>query len=228
MLIYVDVHVTCCDLQSSESDIDNEEDDNEDGIGETILLRWKAREVKLISDPAITAWALAISPDIRKDVASRLTGNHRDAVEKFITKLFSHDVDCNIARKIDLFWDEFKHWQNRTGMFSNVGRFNTSDAVAGRSASWHAKYSLPHTEVLGIVACRSTSNHLGIGSAERSWGDVKHLKTDKRSHLSADKTEKQSVLYTTARIEEARVKRTANEKVDAKGEDTLFGDDDLK
>ena len=58
MLIYVDVHVTCCDLQSSESDIDNEEDDIEDGIGETILLRWKAREVKLISDPAITAWAL--------------------------------------------------------------------------------------------------------------------------------------------------------------------------
>lgn len=113
-------------------------------------------------------------------------------------------------------------------MFSNVGRFNTSDAVAGRSASWHAKYSLPHTEVLGIVACRSTSNHLGIGSAERSWGDVKHLKTDKRSHLSAEKTEKQSVLYTTARIEEARMKRKANEQIDAKGGDALFGDDDLK
>ena len=57
---------------------------------------------------------------------------------------------------------------------------------------------------------------------------MKHLKTNKRSHLSADKTEKQSVLYTTARIEEARVKRKANEKVDAKGEDILFGDDDLK
>ena len=50
-----DVPVTCCDLQSSESDIDNEEDDNEDGIGETIILRWKARKVKLIPDPAITA-----------------------------------------------------------------------------------------------------------------------------------------------------------------------------
>ena len=79
---------------------------------------------------------------------------------------------------------------------------------------------------MGIVACRSTSNHLGIGSAERSWGDVKHLKTDKRSHLSADKTEKQSVLYTTARIEEARMKHKA-EKIDAKSGDALFGDDDL-
>ena len=113
-------------------------------------------------------------------------------------------------------------------MFSNVGRFNTSGAVAGRSASWHAKYSLPHTEVLGIVACRSTSNHLGIGAAEQSWGDVKHLKTDKRSHLSAEKTEKQLVLYTSACMEEARMKHKANEKIDAKGVDTLFGDDDLK
>ena len=171
---------------------------------------------------------MAISPGIRKDVASRLSGNHRDAIERFITKLFSHDVDCNIATKIDLFWDEFKHWRNRTGIFSNAGRFNTSDAVAGRSANWHAKYSLPHTEVLGNVACRPTSNHLGIGSAEQSWGDVKHLKTDKRSHLSAEKTEKQSVLYTTACIEEARMKRKANEQIDAKGGDALFGDDDLK
>ncbi len=57
---------------------------------------------------------------------------------------------------------------------------------------------------------------------------MKHLKTDKRSHLSADKTEKQSVLYTTARIEEARMKHKANEKIDAKGGDALFGDDDLK
>ena len=81
---------------------------------------------------------------------------------------------------------------------------------------------------MGIVACRSTSNHLGIGAAEWSWGDVKHLKTDKRSHLSADKTEKQSVLYTTARIEEARMKRKTNEQIDAKGGDALFGDDDLK
>ena len=80
--------VTCCDLQSSESDADDEEDDNKDGIGETILLKWKAREVKFISDPAITAWALAISPDIRKDVASRLSGNHRDAIERFITNCF--------------------------------------------------------------------------------------------------------------------------------------------
>ena len=57
---------------------------------------------------------------------------------------------------------------------------------------------------------------------------MKHLKTDKRSHLSAEKTEKQSVLYTTARIEEARMKHKANEQIDAKGGDALFGDDDLK
>ena len=98
-----DVPVICCDFQSSESDLDEEEDGSKDGIGETILLMWKAHEVKLISDPAITAWALAISPNIRRDVASRLTGNHRDAIERFITKLFSHDVDCDIATKMTCF-----------------------------------------------------------------------------------------------------------------------------
>ena len=129
-------------------------------------MRWKSCKVKLISDPAITAWALAISPDIRKDVASMLSGNHRDAINRFMTNLFSYGVDFDIEAKIDLFWDEFKHWQNRTGIFSNIGCFNTSDAVAGRSASWHAKYSLPYTEVLGIVACRSMSDHLEIGTTD--------------------------------------------------------------
>ena len=81
---------------------------------------------------------------------------------------------------------------------------------------------------MGIVACRSTSNHLGIGASERNWGDVKHLKTDKRSHLSAGKTENQSVLYTAAHIEEARIKRKANGSVETKGVDALFGDDDIK
>ncbi len=56
---------------------------------------------------------------------------------------------------------------------------------------------------------------------------MKHRKNDKRSRLRAEKNEKQSVLYTTARIEEARRKCKANEQIDAKGGDAVFGDDDL-
>jgi hypothetical protein len=42
---------------------------------------------------------------------------------------------------------------------------------------------------MGHVACRVTSKVLGIGAEERSWGDVKQLKNDKRSHLSIDAIE---------------------------------------
>ena len=52
---------------------------------------------------------------------------------------------------------------------------------------WHSRNSLRYANVLGPLACRVTSKILGIGSAERSWGDVKHLKTNKSAHLYADR-----------------------------------------
>jgi hypothetical protein len=55
---------------------------------------------------------------------------------------------------------------------------------------WHQIHSQPYTNVLddiplswGAFACIVCSKLLGIGSAERSWGGVKHLKTNKRSHI---------------------------------------------
>jgi hypothetical protein len=45
------------------------------------------------------------------------------------------------------------------------------------------------------MACRVCSKILGIGSAERAWGDVKHLKTNKRSHISGDRVKKQATIY---------------------------------
>mmetsp|Transcript_4135 Transcript_4135/g.9385 ORF Transcript_4135/g.9385 Transcript_4135/m.9385 type:complete len:331 (+) Transcript_4135:30-1022(+) len=103
----------------------------------------------------------------------------------------------------------------------------TAKIPEGKSYTWHEKYSLPYTKVLGYVACRTTSKILGIGAAERAWGDVKTLKTDKRSHLSADKTEKQAIIYTSAKVNEARILQQAMEKIDAKGKDAMWGDDDL-
>ena len=70
---------------------------------------------------------------------------------------------------------------------------------------WHQKYSLPFTKVLGFVACRVTSKVLVIGAAERSWGDVKTIKPGKISAISSDVSEKQSIVYTSASIESARI-----------------------
>ena len=74
---------------------------------------------------------------------------------------------------------------------------------------WHKIYSVPFTEVLGKVACRVTSKILGVGNAERAWGCVKHLKTDKRAHLGAETTKKQATIFGKAAIEAARAKQNA-------------------
>ena len=73
------------------------------------------------------------------------------------------------------------------------------------------------------MGCRTTSKITGIGPGEKAWGDVKHLKTSKHVCLSGDRTEKQAILYTTARINEARLKQVAMEKIDAVGKDSMWG-----
>ena len=108
----------------------------------------------------------------------------------------------------------------------NEGRWHLPEVKLGASYIWHALYSLPYYNILGEVACRTTSKITGIGPGERAWGDVKHLKTGKRAALSGAKTEKQSILFTTARINAARLRRSEMEKIDAKGQGSMWGDDD--
>ena len=84
------------------------------------------------------------------------------------------------------------------------------------------KKTRPYTSVFGYVASRCTSYALGIGPSKRSWGDVKHTKTGKRSHNSATATEKRSILYTAARVTESRIWRTAHEQLGREGRDALI------
>ena len=68
----------------------------------------------------------------------------------------------------------------------------------------------------------------GIGAAERSWGDVKQFKSGKRAHLGNATLEKRAVLFTSARINDARIRKEAMEKLDYVGTGRMFGDDDFK
>ena len=77
---------------------------------------------------------------------------------------------------------------------------------------WHQKYSLPCTKVLGFVACRVTSKVLGIGAAERSWGDLKTIKFGKISDIRSDASDKQIIVYTSACIESARIEQYDSDK----------------
>ena len=85
------------------------------------------------------------------------------------------------------------------------------DITDGNSHLWHQKYSLPSTKVLDFVACRVTSKILGIGSAERSWGDVKTIKSGKRSAHGSDISDKHSIVYRSACIEEAIIGRSISD-----------------
>ena len=77
---------------------------------------------------------------------------------------------------------------------------------------WHKLYSIPFTKVFGKVACRVCSKPLGCGQAERNWGALKHLKTGKRSHLSAEKAERQATVYGAASIEKSRAVAAEEER----------------
>ncbi len=166
-------------------------------------------------------------PEVRKDVRARMTGDHWDAIERVIEKLYCYDSTIDVDEKKDMFRTEMKHFQNQTGVFDKAGRWNTADVISGRSYLWHEKYSLPYTEVLGHVGYRTISKVTGIGSCERAWGDVKHIKTGKRKHLSARATEMQSIIYTTARIGAARIKAAQYEGIVAVPGSGMWNDDDI-
>ena len=82
------------------------------------------------------------------------------------------------------------------------------------------------TEVLGKFACRVTSKILGIGSAERSWGDVKHIKTDKRAGMSAKKIEKSATIFGASCSQKSAVQQYLKEKDSMYKSSLSFDDED--
>jgi hypothetical protein len=91
---------------------------------------------------------------------------------------------------VDELWDEYRDFSQKLGCFSKPGKWLTRDVMLGLSHRWHEKYSEQYTMVLGMAAYHTTSKHIGIGSAERSWGDVKHIKSGKRIIFGQQKNQK--------------------------------------
>ena len=113
-----------------------------------------------------------------------------------------------MAVTLDLFWTEYNAFDKKIGSYySDEFIWKSKDISDGNSHLWHQKYSLPFTKVLGFVACRVTSKVLGIGAAKRSWGDVKTIKSGKRSAIISDVSEKHSIVYTSTCIESARIEQ---------------------
>jgi hypothetical protein len=111
--------------------------------------------------------------------------------------LFQVEHDSyKVGELINKFWEEFDYFHSKSGPFDNRDHIWVSgDIRSGHSHIWHSKNSLRYTKIFGQLACRVCSKILGIGSAERAWGDVKHLKTNKRSHIGGERVKKQATIY---------------------------------
>jgi hypothetical protein len=176
-----------------------------------------------------------VMEDVRKDVKLRLKGAERDAIKEVVRCLHLPPCpnkrvnlsDMSSADIVDTFWNKFKAFQSCSEPFHHPSRWATQDVSSGRSHLWHEKYSLDYTQVLGYVSCHVCSKQCGIGPAERAWAAVKTFKRDKKSHLGGKSTKKRSVMYITAKQQEARLKLAQNKKLDAKGHTAIFGDDDI-
>ena len=73
-------------------------------------------------------------------------------------------------------------------MYSEQYQWNSPYVDKGNSSVWHEQYSIPHTVVFGKVTVSETSKIIVKGYAKRYWGDVKHIKSGKHSHISTDNT----------------------------------------
>ena len=73
-------------------DDEDEEENNVFSFGRRFIWHWDKQKNKIEHEYAIVAWALCVMPEVRKDVAARLTGFHRDAIAEDVRRL--HLTPC--------------------------------------------------------------------------------------------------------------------------------------
>ena len=187
--------------------------DTNESLGHQVAGLWSKRREKLVTDFSIAGWVLSPIPEVYNDCKRNMTGEHRNAVERLLIKMmaseFADDSD-ELAEITYFFWEEFEQFQSKTGPFDKAHIWNCSinrDLLLGKSHLWHKKNSFFQTKVLGKFACRVCSKIVGMGSAERNWGDVKYLKSEKRSHLSSEAVEKQAKIFGASCMADADIER---------------------
>ena len=144
-----------------------------------------------------------------------------------IENLFNDDEEYNINQLKDLFWQEYTDFSTKVGQFAKTYIWTSTAIKKRKSFEWHSMYSLKCTKNLRRLACRVTSKIIGIGSAERNWGDVKHLKSGKRSHLLGKTLEKQATIYGTSCVEIAKISRDLKYNYNYQQQNLFFDNGDL-
>ena len=148
---------------------------------------WQKRQLHISTDLSVPEWILCVITHILKDAKDHSDSDNRKQVNNFIKTLFHGLSEDEMAVTRDIFRTEYTEFDNKIGSFDgDEFIWKSEDIRDGNRHLWHQNYSLPCTKVLGFVSCRVTSKVLVIGAAERSWGDVKTIKSGKRSAISSD------------------------------------------
>ena len=111
----------------------------DESLAGRVLCAWNRRKGPVESNFSIVGWALNVQSEVMDDVKKRMNGGHRDKIEAVIRKLYADREDDNIMKCIDIFWDEYKLFENKQGQFNVPHRWNVPDVAAGRSYFWHEK-----------------------------------------------------------------------------------------
>lgn len=218
-----------CDVDSDESNDDSVNDEGDDSeeeesdnnvpaepvcisLGSRVRKLWQKRRPKLVTDLSIAGWLFSPIADIHQDATKHMNGEHRDAVERLLKRMYGGDLpedSTEYGSIVNTFWSEFDTFRKKLVPFQKPHIWNESnqDLALGHAHRWHAKNSYYHTTYFGKLACRVCSKIVGMGSAERNWGDVKHLKSSKRSHLSTERTEKQATIFGASCMADAALER---------------------
>ena len=183
-------------------------------LSSSVFNIWQNRQIQVNTDISVTGWMICVITHIHKDAKYNINIDHRKQVNNVIKTLFHGVPEDKMAVTQNLFWTEYTSFDNKIGSFdADEFIWKIKDIRDGNSHLWHQKYSLPCTKVVGFVSCRVTSNFLGIGEADHSWGDVKTIKYGKRSVISIGASEKHSIVYTYACIESAIIEQYNSEKL---------------
>ncbi len=161
-----------------------------------IMRMWIHRRGKLVHDYSLVGYMLLPIPVITEHCAVNRTASLSDASERLIEKLILYpglggsQRSRELAFLINKFKDEYGDFTNKQRKFNKANIWIMASDENIQGYSWHQKYSLDCTDVLGKLACLVLSKILGIGSAERNWKQVKKIKRGDCAQTGIDKTAK--------------------------------------
>ena len=188
---------------SSYVDVDIEE---EESLGTSIIKAWEKRFKSIATDYAILGWFLSVQPDVYED-AKNYTTEEVDALKRALKQIwlpYSNDGEW-FEERWSAFWVTNYNFRHQLGdVYQDEHIFHDQFVKTGESYKWHHAHWSSETEVFSKVGARVCSKILGIGASERCWGDVKQILGEKRRKMKSEKLEKQTLIYTTHAINDAR------------------------